>query len=135
MRPGTDIQITRARREHRVRLTVRGTADRPRLSVFRSHRHISAQLIDDTRGETIASASDRRTPIRKARSERSSLLRGKRTVPASSLRERAGAVGAGLARQAIVKGVRRVKFDRGRYRYHGLVRALAEGARKAGLQF
>ncbi|MEK7183434.1 MAG: 50S ribosomal protein L18 [Patescibacteria group bacterium] len=106
-----------ARRATRVRARIVGTKERPRLSVFRSHRHISAQLIDDTTGRTMAAASDM-----KAKTEAKPL-------------ERAAAVGAELAGAAKKAGVTTVIFDRGSYLYHGRVKALAEAAREAGLVF
>jgi len=105
------------RRATRVRARIEGTKERPRLSVFRSHRHISAQLIDDTTGRTLAAASDM-----KAKSEAKPL-------------ERAAAVGTELAEAAKKAGVTTVIFDRGSYLYHGRVKALAEAAREAGLVF
>ena len=111
---------TRARwvRHRRVRKRVKGTAARPRLSVFRSSRHIYAQVIDDARGHTLAAASSADPGIDK----------GTKTAIA-------GAVGAGLAKRAIAAGVKQVVFDRGGYQYHGRVMALAEAARKEGLDF
>lgn len=103
----------------RVRARVRGTADRPRLSVFRSGRHISAQLIDDAAGITLVAASD---------------VVGD-GVKAKSKQDRASGVGEELASRARSKGIRHCRFDRGRYRYHGLVAALAAGARRGGLTF
>lgn len=105
------------RRATRVRARMTGTAERPRLSVFRSHRHISAQLIDDTTGRTLASASD--------------LKMKADTKPL----ERAAAVGAELAGAAKKVGISTAIFDRGSYLYHGRVKALAEAAREAGLVF
>lgn len=113
----------RERRIRRVRSRARGTADCPRLSVFRSHRHLSAQLIDDERGRTIASASD--LDMAKPKKGAKPLSRG----------ERAELVGRHLAKMAQERGIRRVQFDRGRYRYHGRIAALAEGARAGGLKF
>ena len=104
------------RRAKRVRSTMQGTADCPRLSVFRSHRHISAQLIDDVAGKTLASASDLKTTTGKPL-------------------ERAQTVGAELAANAKKAGITKVVFDRGSYLYHGRVKALAEAAREAGLVF
>ncbi len=114
------IQKKRAlagRRAHRTRAVIRGTADRPRLSVFRSLKHISAQLIDDTTGKTLASASDKDVEAK-----------GKPV-------ETAKAVGVFLAEKAKSAKVTTVVFDRGSYRYHGRVAALAEGARESGLNF
>ncbi len=115
------IQKKRAlagRRAHRTRATVQGTADRPRLSVFRSLKHISAQLIDDTTGKTLASASDKDVDAK-----------GKKPV------ETAKAVGVFLAEKAKGANISAAVFDRGSYRYHGRVAALAEGAREGGLNF
>lgn len=106
-----------ARRAKRVRAKIVGTMERPRLSVFRSHRHISAQLIDDTHGRTLAAASDM-----KAKTEAKPL-------------ERAVAVGKEIAVAAGKIGIKTVVFDRGSYLYHGRVKAVAEAAREAGLVF
>ncbi|HAL62727.1 MAG TPA: 50S ribosomal protein L18 [Chloroflexi bacterium] len=112
----------RLRRHQRVRKKVRGRDGRPRLSVFRSARHIYAQIIDDTRGHTLASASTLDKELKNK-------LEGLRK------REQARLVGETLARRAKSRGVTRVVFDRGGYRYHGRVRSLAEGVREAGLEF
>ena len=106
----------RARRKLRVRKKVRGTSERPRLAVFRSAKHIYAQVIDDSRGATIAHASSV-------------------TGQEGSKVEVAKSVGSAVAKACIDKGVEQVVFDRGGYRYHGRVRALAESAREAGLKF
>lgn len=111
----------RIRRHKRVRAVVKGTTERPRLSVFRSGNHIYAQLIDDTNGVTVLSASD----LKEAKSKES--LAGKK---ASAFK-----VGEILAKEAKNKGIKAVVFDRGGYKYHGRVKALAEGARKEGLIF
>jgi len=108
----------RLRRRRRVRAKVRGSAERPRLSVFRSNRGISAQLVDDDHGATVAAASWTEPELRKL----ASLEQAKRA-------------GALLAERAKAAGVERCVFDRGGYRYHGRVRALADGAREAGLAF
>ena len=110
------------RRQYRVRKKVFGTANRPRLSVFRSSRHIYAQIVDDTVGVTLASASSMTADLR-------SKVGGKGNIDA------AGQVGSALAKQALGVGINCVKFDRNRYRYHGRVKALADAARKAGLVF
>lgn len=112
----------RLRRQRRVRARIRGVSECPRLSVFRSQRRISAQLIDDTVGVTIAAISDREFHPTKA------------SGPASRM-ARAGWVGEEIAKKAITQGIRAARFDRGRYRYHGLVAALAAGARRGGLTF
>ncbi len=106
----------RFRRRRRVRAKVRGTADRPRISVFRSNRGISAQLIDDERGHTLAAVTWTEGDLR-----------------GLSRMEQATRAGALLAERAAAAGVQRAVFDRGGYRYHGRVKALAEGAREAGL--
>jgi len=112
----------RIRRHLRVRKKVFGTPERPRLCVFRSHKHIYAQVIDDTKGHTLAAASD--------------LEPGLRTqVAGKPKKERAALVGELVARRALEKGITKVVFDRGGYKYHGRVKALAEAARQAGLQF
>ncbi|MFL5866853.1 MAG: 50S ribosomal protein L18 [Thermoleophilaceae bacterium] len=108
----------RLRRRHRVRAKVRGTAERPRLSVFRSNRGIQAQLIDDVKGHTVAAVTWTEDELKSM----------KRMEQA----KRAGELIAERGKQA---GVEAVVFDRGGYRYHGKVRALAEGAREAGLRF
>jgi large subunit ribosomal protein L18 len=120
-----DIKNTeqqRQRRHRRLRVQVRGTTERPRLNVFRSARHIYAQLVDDTVGHTLVSAGTLEDSLR------GELGKLKKT-------EQAKLVGETLAKRALEKGVKQVVFDRGGYRYHGRVKALAEGARSAGLQF
>lgn len=106
----------------RARDRVRGTGERPRLTVFRSNTHIYAQLIDDGGGVTIA-----------AESTLSARCKGK--AGDAGKKDAAKIVGALIAETAKAKGVERVVFDRNRYRYHGLVRAVAEGAREGGLKF
>jgi large subunit ribosomal protein L18 len=108
----------RLRRHRRVRGKVEGTAERPRLVVFRSNRGIFAQLVDDSSGKTLASASWTALGATK----------GSKT-------EQANAVGKALADAAKKAGIERCVFDRGGYLYHGRVKALAEGAREGGLQF
>jgi len=112
----------RLRRHRRVRKKVLGTPERPRLCVRRSLRHIYAQVVDDMSGRTFAAASTLTPTIRDA-------CRGVKKVGAASL------VGKEVARRAVEAGVKAVAFDRGGYKYHGRVRALADGAREAGLQF
>ena len=106
----------RHRRHRRVRAKLHGTAERPRISVFRSNRGISAQLIDDDRGHTVAAAAWTEDDLK--------------GLPRM---EQAKQVGARLGERAKAAGVERAVFDRGGYRYHGRVKALAEGAREAGL--
>jgi large subunit ribosomal protein L18 len=112
----------RIRRHRRIRKRIQGTPERPRLAVFRSLNHIYAQVIDDTRGHTLVAASDLEPALRGQRA-------GKTKVEIASL------VGETLARRALEKGITRVVFDRGGFKYHGRVKALAEAARQAGLQF
>lgn len=107
----------RARRKLRIRKKLHGTAQRPRLSVFRSAKHIYAQVIDDEGGRTIAAASS-----------------AKPSVDGSKV-DAAKSVGSRVAKACIDQGVEQVVFDRSGYRYHGRVRALAESAREAGLKF
>ena len=109
-------------RHIRVRKRVTGTPGRPRLCVFRSLNHIYAQLIDDSAGHTVASASTLDAEIRN------------RTDGVGKTKQ-AEAVGDLVARKALDQGIKRVVFDRGGYKYHGRVKALAEAARKAGLEF
>jgi large subunit ribosomal protein L18 len=114
---------TRSRRQFRVRNVIRRTAtERPRLSVFRSHNHMYAQIIDDSQGRTIAAASTVEKDLYGA---------GKY----AGNKEAAAKVGQLIARRALEQGIKEVVFDRGPYRYHGRVAALAGAAREAGLQF
>lgn len=113
-----DKKRSRERRAARVRGKVRGTAERPRLSVFRSNRSIWAQLVDDSAGRTLASAGSVHV-----------------TEKGLSKKDQAAKVGVILAERAKAAGVERVIFDRGPYLYHGRVKALADGAREGGLNF
>ena len=110
------------RRKYHVRKKVHGTPDRPRLSIFRSNRHIYAQVIDDVAGATLASASSRTKGLRDQ-------------LTGSNDKKTAVVIGEAVAKQALGVGIKCVCFDRNRYKYHGRVRALAEAARKAGLVF
>lgn len=110
------------RRRWRVRGKFRGTSSRPRLSVFRSSKHIYAQIIDDMKGETLVSASSR---AKKGQSE--GVYGG--NIKAAAL------VGQRIAEVAKEKGIQEVAFDRGHYKYHGRIKALADAAREAGLKF
>ena len=109
---------SRLRRRRRVRAKVRGTAERPRLSVFRSNRGIQAQLIDDVAGHTLAAVNWTEGDLKSLKSM-----------------EQAKKAGELLAERAKAAGVETVVFDRGGYRYHGRVKALADGAREGGLSF
>ena len=108
------------RRHIRIRKNINGTAERPRLVVTRSNRHIVAQVIDDIKGHTLASASTLDTSIRGGEGDKSA---------------QAKQVGALVAERAKAAGVETAVFDRGGYQYHGRVKALAEGAREGGLKF
>jgi large subunit ribosomal protein L18 len=120
---GTDkIKRAAMRRKHHVRKKVFGTPDRPRLSVFRSSRHIYAQIIDDVAGVTLVSASTRAKGLRDRLSD-------------SGNTKAAELVGEAVAKQALKVGIKCVCFDRGPYKFHGRVKALVEAARKAELVF
>jgi large subunit ribosomal protein L18 len=112
-------RLARVRRHRRVRKRIRGAADLPRLAVYRSNRHIYAQLVDDDAGRTVASASSIEAEVRKASGDKTSV---------------ATTVGQLIAQRAKEAGVERAVFDRGGRLYHGRVRSVAEGARQGGLQ-
>ena len=112
----------RVARHRRVRRKVKGVAERPRMAVFRSHKHIYVQVIDDGQGVTLATASSLDTEVREQRN-------GK---PKSEV---SGLVGTLIARRAVEKGIKTVVFDRGGYKYHGRVKAIADAAREGGLTF
>ena len=119
---GNKLRTGRDRRHARVREKVEGTTSRPRLCVFRSLNHIYAQVIDDSRGHTLVSSSTldpeiKNETISKAKKDKSKL------------------VGSLVAKRALSKGINQVVFDRGGYKYHGRVKALAEAAREGGLKF
>ncbi len=115
------VREGRLRRHLRVRQRVNGTSERPRLCVFRSAHHTYAQVIDDTRGHTLAAASTLEPPLRQAADSR-------KTAAARQ-------VGKLVAERVKAQGILRVVFDRGGYRYHGRVKELADAAREAGLEF
>jgi len=115
-------RAARHRRHARVRARLKGTATKPRLCVFRSLNHIYAQVIDDSRGYTLASASTLEPEIKSAAD-------GKAKTAVSEL------AGSLVARRALSQGIEQVAFDRGGYKYHGRVKALAEAARREGLKF
>jgi large subunit ribosomal protein L18 len=118
------VYVARRRRHARVRKHIAGTSDRPRLNVFRSLHHIYAQVIDDTQGKTLAAASSL-----EANKTSPKEMKGKSRV------EQAGVVGKLGAERALQAGITQVVFDRGGYKYHGRVKALAESSREAGLKF
>lgn len=107
----------RIRRHSRVRSKVEGSTDRPRLAIFRAHQHIYAQLIDDATGKTLAEASDKALKTK-----------GNKT-------EKAAQVGSAIAKKAESLSIKSVVFDRGGFKYHGRIKALADAAREAGLKF
>lgn len=120
--PEINRRLARLRRHKRVRKRVVGTPERPRLNVFRSLSHIYAQVIDDSRGHTLVSASTIEPEVE-------TQLKGLKKV------EQARLVGKVLAERALHRGIKKVVFDRGGYKYHGRVKALAEAAREGGLEF
>jgi large subunit ribosomal protein L18 len=116
------IAKQRQRRRYHSRSKSRGTVERPRLSVFRSHKHIACQVIDDATRKTIVSASTRDPAVAKS-------------ISYGGNKDAAAAIGKAVAERALAAGVKKVRFDRGDYQYHGRVAALAEAAREAGLSF
>ncbi|HBT20955.1 MAG TPA: 50S ribosomal protein L18 [Peptococcaceae bacterium] len=117
-----DRSAARIKRHRRIRKKIMGTKERPRLCVYRSLKHIYAQIIDDIEGRTLVAASTL-----------DPALRG--TLSSTSNKEAAKKVGELIAQKALDKGIKKVVFDRGGYKYHGRVAALAEGAREKGLEF
>ena len=117
-----EIKKAALRRKYHVRKKVFGTSDRPRLSVFRSNRHIYAQIIDDVAGATLVSASTRSKGLRNQ-------------LPNGGDKKAAQIIGEAIAKQALGVGIKCVCFDRNRYKFHGRLKALAEAARKTGLVF
>lgn len=122
MKPEHNRRKARERRQVYVRRRISGTPERPRLNVYRSLSHIYAQVIDDTTGMTLASASTIDREVRGQVAELEKIAQAK-------------VVGKAIAERALAKGVEQVVFDRGGNRYHGRVKALAEAAREAGLKF
>ncbi len=122
MKKGRTARAARERRHTRVRRRVVGTAERPRMAVYRSLNHIYAQIIDDAAGRTLVAASDLEAELRKSRD-------GKKKGEVAVL------VGAAVARKAKEKRISTVVFDRGGFKYHGRIKALAEAARQGGLLF
>ncbi len=117
----TQARQARIRRHARVRAKISGTESRPRLAVFRSLNHIYAQVIDDTRGQTLVAAS--------------SLDEEMKSTDKANKTAKAERMGSLIAKRTLAKGITEVVFDRGGYQYHGRVKALAEAARKEGLKF
>jgi large subunit ribosomal protein L18 len=123
MNPSQQRSEARSKVRLRIRAHVRGGQERPRLAIFKSGRHIYAQVIDDGKGSTLAHASSLDPGLRKDPKK------------GGASRDAAGKVGVLVAERAKKAGVTKVVFDRGGYRYHGRVKALAEGARQGGLEF
>ncbi len=115
-------QEARQKRHQRIRNRVQGTPQRPRLAVFRSLKHMYAQVIDDTRGHTLAAASTMDPALRPQLTD-------------NTKQDEAKLVGRLVAERALAAGIGQVVFDRGGYKYHGRIRALADAAREAGLKF
>ncbi len=118
----TTARLARQRRHARVRKQVTGTTEKPRLCVFRSLNHIYAQIIDDSVSKTLTAASDLDAEV-------------KAKIAEKKKAECAEVVGSLAAERALSKGIKKVVFDRGGYKYHGRIKKLAEAARKAGLEF
>ncbi len=118
----SDIKEARERRHERIRKKVAGTPERPRLSVYRSLDHIYAQIIDDSNERTIVSASSLDKEFKDKKSHKGNVVTAKQ-------------IGGLIAKRALEKGIKKVVFDRSGYLYHGRVKALAEAAREAGLEF
>jgi large subunit ribosomal protein L18 len=114
-------QALRSRRRAAIRKRLKGTSERPRLVVFRSLKHIYAQIIDDSTGRTLVSASTKGKDFE--------------ITPSAKKSDQSLIVGEKIGEKALAAGIRKVAFDRAGYKYHGRVKALAEGARKAGLEF
>jgi large subunit ribosomal protein L18 len=114
--------VQRLRRKRHVRKRVNGTSDRPRLTVFRSHKNIYAQIVDDLAGRTLVAASSQEKPLREQ-------------LKTGGDKAAAVAVGQALAVKAVQAGIKKVVFDRNGFPYHGRIRELADAARKAGLEF
>lgn len=112
-----DKKQKRIKRHKRIRAKVMGTESLPRVSVFRSNRHLFVQLVDDAKGKTVLSAGDLRNELK------------------GDKKEKASRVGELLAQKALEKGVKKVVFDRGGFKYHGRIKSLADGLRKGGLEF
>ena len=133
----------RLRRHKKIRARIFGTSDRPRLSVFRSNKHIWVKLIDDSTGFVLVSASDLEVETKKSSSKRVSKKEfskklGTGDVAGVKLDNKLGVggkVGKLIARKALDKKIKNIVFDRGGYRYHGVIKAVAGGAREEGLQF
>lgn len=122
MEKNTKKRLRRDRIRRRIRATIRGTAERPRLCIHKSNKHIQAQLIDDLAGATLVAATTEMDELAKDFKDKSRV-------------EKAKVVGEHLAKLAQDKGINKAVFDRSGYKYHGVVKALADGAREGGLDF
>lgn len=118
-------RVRRLRRKKRIRRALQGTVERPRLSVFRSLNHLYAQIIDDERGATLVAASS----LDKGLRDSLKALKSTGNKPAAEI------VGKELARKALEAGIRKVAFDRNGFKFHGRIKAMADAARAAGLEF
>jgi large subunit ribosomal protein L18 len=135
-----DKRKQKLRRHRKVRAKVSGTEKRPRLCVFRSNKHIYAQLIDDQKNKVLVSESDLKLKIKKVKS---SVIKAKTDEKTKKSKEKAFSprlqiafeIGKSIAKKAIALKITSIVFDRGGYKYHGKVKALAEGAREEGLKF
>jgi len=116
------LEVVRQRRRFRVRKSIRGSAERPRLSVFRSNQNVSVQIIDDSTGRTLVAASSLDTDLRAE-------------LKYGGNKSAAQFIGKKIAEKALAAGIKQVCFDRGHAKYHGRVAALADAAREAGLSF
>lgn len=141
---GNEKLLNRIRRKKRIRKNVTGSASRPRLSVFRSNQHIYAQIINDAKGETLVSVNDFAFKESKKKKKQESAAKEKtlKSTKKDKVSEGkfakkvlADMVGQELAKKAVSKKIKKIVFDRSGYRYHGIVKALAEAARKGGLEF
>ncbi len=115
-------QLKRKTRQQRIRRKVAGTPERPRLNIFKSHKNFYLQIIDDHSGQTLAAASTLESDVKGKLAARGNLAAAK-------------VVGNLVAQRSLAKGIKQVVFDRGGYKYHGAVKALAEAARESGLEF
>lgn len=134
-------QEKRYRRHKRVRAKILGTIEKPRLCVFRSNKHIYGQLIDDEKGKILASASDLKIKNKDLKIEKTETQEAQEAQAQKEEKQFSGKiakayeVGKLLAEKALQKKIEKIAFDRGGYKYHGRVKAVAEGARKGGLKF
>jgi large subunit ribosomal protein L18 len=127
---------SKLKRQKRVRGKIRGTQTMPRLSVHRSNKSIYAQIIDDTKGKTLIYVSGKELPVTKAdKDSKDQADKNTSSGENTAKKDKAYQLGELLAQKALKSKIKKVKFDRGSYRYHGRVKALADGARKGGLEF